>query len=431
VRHSVTGASKWRQTLAKRPGRDDHTMHTNPDEYDAIVVGARCAGAPTAMLLARLGHRVLLVDRSTFPSDTLSTLLIQPHGIAALDRWGLLSHVQATGCPPIEQSAFDFGPVTITGRPRAVDGHATTIAPRRTVLDKILVDAAAATGAEVREAFTVDEVVFDDDTVVGIRGHADGGPTVVERARVVIGADGHNSRIARAVDASRYRDKPVLENAFYTFWSNLPVDGMITTIRGDRGLAAIPTNDDLTLLLVGCPYSQAARFRNDVESNYFEAIARSPQWAERVDAATRQERFTSGGVPNFYRKPFGPGWVLVGDAGFTKDPITAQGISNAFVDAERVANGLHAVWANGASFDEQMAGYQAERDDTTLPTYEFTIQMATLEPPPAEVQQLLAAIAGNQPAMDDYVSVLAGTMSPLEFFAPENLEQVFAAAGQP
>ena len=303
--------------------------------YDAIVVGARCAGAPTAMLLAAQGHRVLLVDRSTFPSDTLSTLVIQPQGVAALKRWGLYDDVAATGCPPIEQYRFDFGPVVISGRPRPIDGNATAVAPRRTVLDKILVDAAARAGAEVREGFTVDEVLFDDGAVVGIRGHADGGAAVIERARVVIGADGHNSRVARAVDAARYNEKPVLENAFYTYWRDLPVDAFTTLVRGDRGFAAIPTNDDLTLLLVGCPFAHASGFRRDVEASYFEAVKREPEWADRLSAATREERFTGGGVPNFFRTPYGPGWVLVGDAGYTKDPITAQGIANAFVGAER------------------------------------------------------------------------------------------------
>ena len=128
----------------------------------------------------------------------------------------------------------------------------------------------------------------------------------------------------------RYHEKPVLENAFYTFWRDLPVDAFTTVIRGDRGFAAIPTNDDLTLVLVGCPFAQASEFRRDVEANYFEAIEREPEWADRLGAATREERFTGGGVPNFFRKPYGPGWALVGDAGYTKDPITAQGISDAF-----------------------------------------------------------------------------------------------------
>jgi 2-polyprenyl-6-methoxyphenol hydroxylase-like FAD-dependent oxidoreductase len=392
--------------------------------YDAIVVGARCAGAPTAMLLARQGHRVLLVDRSTFPSDTLSTLVIQPKGVAALKRWGLFDEVASTGCPPIERYRFDFGPVVISGSPRPVDGNATAIAPRRTVLDKILVDAAGRAGAEVREGFTVEEILVEGGTAVGIRGHADGGSEVVERARVVIGADGHNSRVARAVNAVRYHEKPVLENAFYTFWRNLPVDAFTTVIRGDRGFAAIPTNDDFTLLLVGCPFAQASDFRRDVEASYFEAIKRDPEWADRLGAATRVERFTGGGVPNFYRKPYGPGWALVGDAGYTKDPITAQGICNAFVDAERVASALDEVWAKGGSFDDAMGRCQAERDAVTLPMYEFTTQLATLEPPPPELQELLGAIADNQSAMDAFVSLNAGTMSPPEFFDPDHLARL-------
>lgn len=403
-------------------------MNDSTTTYDAIVVGARCAGAPTAMLLAERGHRILLVDRSTFPSDTLSTLVVQPHGVAALDRWGLLDEVKASGCPPIEGYTFDFGPVVISGRPQPVDGHDMAIAPRRTVLDKLLVDAAARAGAEVREGYTVDEILIENDTVVGIRGHGTDGTPVMDRSRVVIGADGHNSRVARAVEAESYNEKPVLENAFYTFWRDLPVDGMTTVIRGDRGFAAIPTNDDLTLVLVGCPFAQAGAFRRDVEANYLQAIERDPEWAARIAGATRVGPFTGGGVPNFFRKPYGPGWVLVGDAGYTKDPITAQGIANAFVDAERVAAALAGVWSNVASFDDAMHHYQAERDAACLPMYEFTTQLATLEPPPPELQELLGGIAGNQPAMDAFVSVNTGTLSPVEFFDPAYLEGLLTSA---
>src|SRR6266550_1828092 len=130
--------------------------------YDAIVVGARCAGSPTAMLLAQKGYRVLVVDRATFPSDTLSTHMIHAPGVAALKRWGLLDTITATGCPPVDTYAFDFGPFTIAGNPHPRDGVASAYAPRRTVLDKILVDAARDAGAEVREAFTVEEVVIED-----------------------------------------------------------------------------------------------------------------------------------------------------------------------------------------------------------------------------------------------------------------------------
>src|SRR5436190_17373583 len=138
--------------------------------FDAIVVGARCAGSPTAMLLAQRGYRVLVVDRSTFPSDTVSTHFIHAPGVAALRRWGLLDKVVATGCPPVDTYSIDFGPFTISGTPLPADGSSTAYAPRRTVLDTLLVDAASAAGAEVREGFTVDEVLVEDGRVSGIRG---------------------------------------------------------------------------------------------------------------------------------------------------------------------------------------------------------------------------------------------------------------------
>ncbi|HYF44584.1 MAG TPA: NAD(P)/FAD-dependent oxidoreductase, partial [Acidimicrobiales bacterium] len=285
-------------------------------DFDVIVVGARCAGAPTAMLLARHGHRVLLVDRATFPSDTLSTLVIHGTGVAALERWELLDRVVATGCPPIDRYRFDFGPIVIEGTPRPCDGISTAYAPRRTVLDSLLVDAAREDGADVREGVTIDEILMEAGTVLGIRGHGDDGSTLEARARVVVGADGWNSVVARAVDAPRYHAKPVLENAFYTFWRGLPVDAFTTYLRGDRGVAVIPTNDDLTLVLAGCPYAQARAFRADLEANYLGTLALVPELAKQLHSAERAERIVGGGVPNFFRRPFGPGWALVGDAGY-------------------------------------------------------------------------------------------------------------------
>ena len=297
------------------------------DAFDVIVVGARCAGSPTAMLLARQGYRVLVVDRSTFPSDTVSTHLVHAPGVAALARWGVLDEITASGCPPIDTYSFDFGPVTLSGTPRPTDGVATAFAPRRTVLDTLLVDAAGDAGAEVRTGFTVDEILVDDGQVVGIRGRDRDGRSVSERARVVIGADGANSRVAEAVSPEQYDEKPVLQAGFYTYFSDLPVGGMETTIRPERGWAALPTNDGLTLVVVGWPYAEHAANRHDVEGNYFKTLELAPDFAERVRGATRVDRFHGSPVPNFFRKPYGPGWALVGDAGYTKDPITAQGIT--------------------------------------------------------------------------------------------------------
>jgi flavin-dependent dehydrogenase len=397
------------------------------DPYDVIVVGARCAGSPTAMLLARMGYRVLVVDRSTFPSDTVSTHFIHAPGVDALRRWGILDKVVATGCPPVDTYSFDFGPITISGTPLPAGGSSTAYAPRRTVLDTLLVDAAANAGAEVREGFTVDEIIIENGTVTGIRGRDRDGSSVTEHASVVIGADGANSRVAKAVGPDQYNDKPILQAGFYTYFADLPADGFEITVRPDRGWAALPTNDNLTLLVLGWPYAEHSANKHDVEGNYFKTLDLSPSFAERVRAATRVDRFHGSPVPNFFRKPYGPGWALVGDAGYTKDPITAQGISNAYRDAELCTAALDKTFAGEQSFDDAMAGYQADRDTHSMPIYEFTTQMATLEPPPPEMQQLLGGICGNQPAMDAFVSITAGTLSPIEFFDPANIANLMAS----
>lgn len=398
------------------------------NRYDAIVVGARCAGSPVAMLLARMGYRVLVLDKATFPSDTVSTHIVHPPGIAALKRWGLLERLLATGCPPIDTYAFDFGAFTLEGSP-AMAGSPVAYAPRRTVLDKILVDAAVEAGAEVREAFTVDEVTTEDGRVAGIRGHSRGGRAVTERARVVIGADGLRSLVAKVVRPTQYHDKPRLLMAYYSYWTGLPMGGRFETyIRPGRGIAAWPTNFGLTMVIAGWPYSQFEANRSDVEGNVLKTLALAPAFADRVDGAKREEHFVGQAVPNFFRKPFGQGWALVGDAGYTKDFITGQGMQDAFADAERCATALDRAFRGTRSFDDAMGEYQATRDQHALAMYEFTCQLATLEPPGPELARLLSSIHGNHTAMDEFARLNAGVVSPAAFFAPENVARLVGHA---
>jgi 2-polyprenyl-6-methoxyphenol hydroxylase-like FAD-dependent oxidoreductase len=380
------------------------------------------------MLLARRGYRVLVVDRSTFPSDTVSTHAVQPLAAAALARWGLLDRLTATGCPAIATYVFDFGPVTIAGAP-GLDEAPFAYCPRRIVLDKLLVDAAAEAGAEIREGVSVDRLLVEGDRVVGIVGRGKNGQPITERAPVVVGADGRHSLVARTVRPNEYHQKPPLAGCYYTYYSGLPMDGRFEVyIRPNRGVAAVPTNDGLTLVLVGWPHSEFEANKKDVEGNFTRAIALHPVFAERVRAARREERFAGAAVPNFFRKPYGPGWALVGDAGYCKDPITAQGIKDAFDDAEACTGALDQVFARGRPFEEAMAEYQRARDERALPMYELTCQAATLQPPPPEMQRLLGAIQGNRKAMDAFVRVNAGTTPPAELFAPGNLEALLAAA---
>jgi 2-polyprenyl-6-methoxyphenol hydroxylase-like FAD-dependent oxidoreductase len=398
------------------------------DGYDAIVVGARCAGSPTAMLLARKGYRILVVDRATFPSDTLSTHILHPPGVAALERWGLLDRLVSTGCPPIDTYAFDFGPFTLSGAPGTAESP-IAYCPRRTVLDKILIDAASEAGAEVREGFTVEDVIIENDRVIGVRGHSKGGDAVTERAQVVIGADGRNSFVARAVGPEQYNEKPELLCGYYTYWSGLPMHGRFEVyIRPDRGWAAAPTHDDLTLVVAGWPFAEWGANKSDVEGNYLRMFEMAPDFAERIGAAKREARFAGTAVPNFFRRPFGAGWALVGDAGYNKDFITAQGIMDAFRDAELCATALDESLSGARAFDAAMGEYQSTRDDEVLPMFDFTCQLATLEPPPPEMQQLLGAANGNQEAMDGFARVNAGVTSPAEFFAEENVGRILAAA---
>lgn len=396
--------------------------------YDAIIVGARCAGSPTAMLLARKGYRVLLVDRATFPSDTVSTHIVQPLAASALSRWGLLDRLSATGSPPIDTYTYDFGPFTLTGAPGTTEAP-LAYCPRRTILDKLLVDAAVGAGAEIREGFTVEQVLIEGGRVVGIKGHSKGGDSVTERANVVIGADGRHSLVAEAVRPEQYHEKPPLLAAYYTYWSGLPMNGRFETyIRPSRGFAAAPTHDGLTMIVVGWPYAEFDAHKQDIEGTYLDVFNLTPAFAERVKDARREARFMGAVVPNYFRKPYGPGWALVGDAGYNKDPITAQGITDAFRDAEACVTALDDAFTGARSFDEAMAGYQRARDEHVLAMYEFTCELAMLEPPPPQMQQLFGAIHGNQKAMDGFAQMNAGTISPTEFLSPENIGAIMSAA---
>ena len=388
-----------------------------PQTFDAIVVGARCAGSPTAMLLSQKGYRVLVVDRATFPSDTVSTHVVQPLAVGALARWGLLDRLIATGCPPIHTYTYDFGPVTIAGAP-GTESSPVAYCPRRTILDKLLVDAAAGAGAEIRESFTVEEILIEDGRVAGIKGHAKGGAAVTERAKVVVGADGRHSLVAEAVRPDQYNEKPPILAPYYTYWSGLPIDGRFDTyIRPMRGFAIAPTHDGLTLTVGGWPYAEFDANKKDVEGHFLKLFDAVPEIAERVRGAKRVAPIAGAPVSNFFRKPYGPGWALVGDAGYNKDPITAQGINDAFRDAEQVANALDQSFSGARPFDAAMADYQRAREEHSMPMYEFTCQLATLEPPPPEMQQMLGAIQGNQKAMDGFARMNAGTISPMEFGA--------------
>lgn len=388
--------------------------------YDVIVIGARAAGSPTAMLLARKGHRVLLVDRAEFPSDTLSTHYIHQPGVARLTAWGLADRIAASGCPPVRTTTLDVGPFALTAPVAPAGSVADAYAPRRTVLDSVLVEAAAAAGAEVRTRFGVEDLVFEDGAVVGIRGSAG-----IERSRIVVGADGRNSLVARAVQPVATDARPSRTCVYYTYWDGPRSEAAELYPRDGRMIITGPTNDGLEIVIAYWPVEEFHAVRADVERAFLDAVTLAPPLAERLAAGERAERFYGiGEVPFWMRKPYGQGWALVGDAGYHKDPITAQGISDAFRDAELLADALDAGLRGELSMVEALESYQRARDEAVRPLYELTWEFAGLTPPSPEQQALFAALREQPEETSRFLGTVAGTVPIGEFFAPANLGRI-------
>ena len=399
--------------------------------YDVVIVGARCAGSPTAMLLARKGYRVLLVDRATFPSDSMSTHYIHQHGVSRLERWGLLDRVKASNCPPIRKLRIQFGKYVLAGVPPPVDGIRDGYSPRRKLLDNILVDGAVQAGVELREGFNVQNVVFHGDRVIGIRGNSPNAPFVEERARIVVGADGLHSMVARAVRPREYFVKPTLCCAYYTYWSGIELDGF-EVYRSDRRLIfAMPTNNGLTCIGVAWPRNEWDAYRSDFEANYLATIDTFPGLGVRVRNARREERFTgTGTLPNYYRQPYGSGWALVGDAGFHKDPTTANGISDAFRDAELLAAAIDAGFSGRGDLAGALSMYERGRNRASLSTYNlFTNHIATFEPLRPAFIELVRALRGNQAATDQFMGALVGAVPVSAVFSRSKMLSTMGIGG--
>lgn len=397
--------------------------------YDAIVVGARCAGSPTAMLLARKGFRVLLLDRASFPSDSLSTHYIHQPGVAMLNRWGLLDDVIASGCPPVERQVLDVGHFSLAGTPPPVDGVTAGYAPRRTVLDKILLDAAIESEVEFREHFSVEGLLTDSDGVKGIRGRSHGGSLVEEKARIVIGADGVHSVIARLTGAPAYNEQPPFNCTYYSYWSDVTLPNLTLYMRPERMIIAGPTNDGLTLTIVYWPEADFPRVRGDVEEEFMRAVDMAPDLAERLRAGWRAEKFRGTvDVAGFFRKPFGPGWALVGDAGYHKNPITAAGITDAFRDAELLTGAIENAFLGRLTALEALEGYERKRNETVTALYQMTCDMAKLQPPRPEMQGLFAALRGNELETGRMLGAIAGVVPIPEYFSEWNMRRIISNA---
>jgi flavin-dependent dehydrogenase len=397
--------------------------------YDVIIVGGRCAGAPLARLLALSGAKVLLVDRTTFPSDIPHGHFIHRQGPRRLQAWNLLDRVAAVS-PPITEQLVDLGDFPLVSRNLAVDGVAWGYGPRRSLLDKLLVDAAVDAGAELRERFNVDEFVFEGERLVGIRGRSPNGDVVQEKAAITVGADGRNSRLASAVDAAVYELTPTLLCYYFSYWSGVESCSfeLYQRTKERRVIFSFRTSDGLFAVFVGCPIEELHKVRPDIESHFMSALDLVPDFSERIRTGRHEDRFYGASdLPNFYRKPHGPGWALVGDAGCHKDPYMALGISDALRDAELLAAAIVDGLGGRRVLQGALADYERQRNEASTAEYQQNLSAARFEPLPAEFLRIREAVRADPVQATRLAMARSGMIERQEFFNPQNLQRLLGS----
>jgi len=347
----------------------------NSREFDAIIVGARAAGAATAMLLARRGLRVLALERAQYGSDTLSTHALMRPAVLQLHRWGLLDRVRAAGTPPVRRVTFRYPDENVVVDLPPSDGVDALFAPRRTVLDRILVDAARESGARVAFGIAVESLQRDSaGRVTGVLARDASGHSFSLRAQIVIGADGIRSIVARQAGAEVTRSSKVEGAVLFGYFAGAETSGYEWGYSPGMSAGFIPTNNGEVCVFVGCATS---RFRDEVQPDLhrgFHGILErvSPDMARRIAFARQTGHFRGfASTSGFYRRAFGPGWALVGDAGLFRDPITTHGITDAFRDAELLARAIAGI--------HSLEHYQTTRDAVSRPVFDVTERIAAYD----------------------------------------------------
>jgi flavin-dependent dehydrogenase len=346
-------------------------------DHDVVVVGARCAGSATAMLLARLGYDVVVVDKARLPSDTLSTHGIARGGVVQLARWGLLGDVLATGAPAVELVRFQAGGESMTRRIKQRAGVDVLVAPRRHLLDEVLSTAASDAGATVRSRVVATGVLRSHGRVSGITARAVNGDELELSARFVVGADGRRSWMANYFGARATEAFTPRSAAYYTYVASPDWDAFEFHVAPGAFAGVFPTNGGEACIFLCVPSKGAADLRTagSLRTDAFlQALdAATPDLARRVRAG-RVTAPVRGAVdlPNYLRTPYGPGWALVGDAGYHRDPITGHGITDAFRDADLLATALDRALRDPSEAADALATYQRTRDTAVREVFDLT-----------------------------------------------------------
>jgi len=392
-------------------------------DYDVVIVGARCAGSATALELARRGHDVLVVDRARFPSNTLSTHYIQQRGASKLAEWGLLERLEAAGAPPIPGNRWVVDGIEVAGTPPPAAHTASAIGPRRPLLDGTLVSAAREAGAEVREGFTVTDLRRAGDRVVGLTGTDADGESVDVDADLVVGADGRYSFVANAVEAATVHEQPVHTCVYFAYYGGVDLEVQEIHAIRDLGVAVFPTDGGLVNVSMSRPHERFAEIRGDVAGTFEADLARLPAVEDLLAGGERVSPYWgTGDLPNYLREAWGPGWALVGDAVHHKDPLLAQGISDAFEQASALAAAIDAGLGGERPLEAALADYAAGLE-RHLPMFELNARLAQLEVDGA-TRTLFGALAASRRNADRFLGTIGGTVPVAEFWDESNLRRM-------
>jgi flavin-dependent dehydrogenase len=391
-------------------------------EYDVVIVGARVAGASLALRLGRAGVRVLLVDRDRFPSDTLSTHLLTPAAVAFLEELGVREDVEAIGLRRITRLRTTIEDCAFEG-PCMAPAPAYALAPRRDALDAILIrHAVEQPSVELRQATLVEGLLCEGERVVGV--HLASGPV---RARIVVGADGMDSRVARWTSAGSYNDIYARRPVYYGYYRGLapfPEPTMELHLQGGMIGFVFPMEPGRDCIALELQSEDFPHFRRDALNQFEQRLRLLPGLGQRLAGARIEGRLKgTRGVPGFFRNAYGSGWALTGDAGCSKDPSTGLGIGDAFLQSRLLADAITAFFAGG-DWASTMAGFQARRDEALLPWYLATAAFADAGPTPPEAMPMLRTVLSN-PGL---VRLLAKAMPQFPDMVPERYQPMLTLA---
>ena len=397
-------------------------------EKDAVIVGARCAGSTLAIALAERGWDVLVVDRDTFPSETVSTHFLYPNTVSRLDQLGVLDRLHSRHEVPYVANRIVGLGHEIAGTFTPVEGFDRSIGPRRSALDEAIVDTVLAAGAEGRFGERVVDLIgtgTDDDPVSGVV--LESGDRV--KAPWVFGADGRGSIVAGKLGLEKERTQQGELAFLFGYWRGIPDNGYMTLLARDDALGnRWAIEDGLTMLIAGGDAESTKGSTDERHRNYLDQLSRMPELIEpeimeRAELVTDITVAPESLMRGFFRRATGPGWALLGDACHFKHPATAQGINDAVEQAIHIADHLSRT---GGSLD----GYEEWRDQRAAEHYDWSFAWGRF-PRPETAEPLFRAWASEADAGQDLRDTFTRRLEPSQLMTPDRLARWFDVTAKP